>query len=90
MADPCFSVAALPALMALCQAKIEGSQFTTYMALVNFCDVLSAKINGWALSFTTAPVLGLVSGAVVVLMIVLLRHVSKEVVGTDEVALSRR
>jgi PAT family beta-lactamase induction signal transducer AmpG len=78
MADPCFSVAALPALMALCQAKVEGSQFTTYMALVNFCDVLSAKINGWALSITTAPVLGLVCGVTVLLLVVVLRQLGKQ------------
>ncbi|WP_324676280.1 MFS transporter [Hymenobacter sp. GOD-10R] len=78
MADPCFSVAALPALMALCQAKVEGSQFTTYMALVNFCDVLSAKINGWALTVTTAPVLGVACGATVLLLVVVLRQLGKE------------
>jgi len=78
MADPCFSVAALPALMALCQAKVEGSQFTTYMALVNFCDVLSAKINGWALTFTTAPVLGIVCGTLILLLVVLLRYQLKK------------
>jgi len=78
MADPCFSVAALPALMALCQAKVEGSQFTTYMALVNFCDVLSAKLNGWALSVTTAPVLGIACGLAILLMALLLRRQSRK------------
>ncbi|WP_245849513.1 MFS transporter [Hymenobacter crusticola] len=78
MADPCFSVAALPALMALCQAKVEGSQFTTYMALVNFCDVLSAKLNGWALGVTTAPVLGIICGTIVLVLVVVLQRLSKQ------------
>jgi PAT family beta-lactamase induction signal transducer AmpG len=70
--DPCLSVAALPLCMALCRQKIEGSQFTTYMALVNLCDVLGAKLNGELLKHTTAPVLGLACGGVAVGLFVLL------------------
>jgi len=75
--DPCLSVAALPLCMALCRRNIEGSQFTTYMALVNLCDVLGAKINGEALKYTTAPVLGLGCGAVAVGLFVLLLRMAK-------------
>ena len=65
--DPLMSVAALPLLMNLCDARVAGSQFTAYMALINFGDVLGAKITGWALEWTTAPVVGLVCAAVVLL-----------------------
>jgi len=57
-----FSVAAMPVLMALCLAKVEGSQFTAYMAIVNLCDVLGAYISGWGMSVTTAPVIGTICG----------------------------
>lgn len=65
--DPLMSVAALPLLMNLCDARVAGSQFTAYMALINFGDVLGAKITGWALEWTTAPVVGLVCAAAVLL-----------------------
>ncbi|GAB2687226.1 RhtX/FptX family siderophore transporter [Mucilaginibacter koreensis] len=61
-ADPMFSVAAMPVLMALCRQKVEGSQFTTYMAMVNFCDVLGSYVSGWALTFIAAPHLGIACG----------------------------
>lgn len=64
LADPLFSVAAMPLLMALCIDKVEGSQFTTYMALVNFCDVLGSYLSGWALAIIPAPVLGIACGVV--------------------------
>ena len=64
-ADPMFSVAAMPVLMALCREKVEGSQFTAYMAMVNFCDVIGAYVSGWALGVTTAPVLGLICGCLI-------------------------
>lgn len=65
--DPLMSVAALPLLMNLCDARVAGSQFTAYMALINFGDVLGAKITGWALEWTTAPVVGLVCAGAVLL-----------------------
>ncbi|UOQ78424.1 MFS transporter [Hymenobacter sp. 5516J-16] len=65
MADPSLSVAALPLLMALCRPRIEGSQFTTYMALVNLCGVSGSLLTGWALRIMSAPVLGLVCAVVV-------------------------
>jgi PAT family beta-lactamase induction signal transducer AmpG len=42
MIDPVFSVAAMPVLMAICRKGVEGSQFTTYMALVNLVDIAGA------------------------------------------------
>jgi PAT family beta-lactamase induction signal transducer AmpG len=62
LADPLLSVAAMPLLMAYCRPKIEGSQFTTYMALVNLCTVTASYLNGWLLEFTTAPYIGLGCG----------------------------
>ncbi len=73
--DPFMSVAALPLLMNLCDERVAGSQFTTYMALLNFGDVLGAKINGWALELTTAPLLGLGCATVVLLALWGLRGV---------------
>ncbi len=69
--DPGFSVAAMPVLMALCRKGIEGSQFTTYMALVNLSDVAGAFVSGHALSWFSAPVIGLFCGGVVVVVAML-------------------
>ncbi len=77
--DPFMSVAALPLLMNLCDKRVAGSQFTAYMALINFGDALGAKINGWALGFTTAPVVGAFCAAIVVLSFWNLRRVRAEV-----------
>lgn len=66
LADPSLSVAALPLLMGLCRPRIEGSQFTTYMALVNLCGVGGSFLTGWALRVVSAPGLGLACGVVVV------------------------
>jgi PAT family beta-lactamase induction signal transducer AmpG len=62
LADPLLSISAMPLLMAYCRPKIEGSQFTTYMALVNLCTVTASYLNGWLLEFTTAPVIGFGAG----------------------------
>lgn len=69
-ADPMFSVAAMPVLMALCRKKVEGSQFTAYMALVNFCDVMGSYISGWAMTYTTAPIIGMTCGCLVFIFVV--------------------
>lgn len=69
-ADPMFSVAAMPVLMALCRKKVEGSQFTAYMAMVNFCDVAGAYISGWAMTYLSAPVLGMICGCIILLMVI--------------------
>lgn len=63
MMDPSLSVAAIPILMSLCRSDVEGSQFTTYMALVNLSDVIGAFISGNAQRFVTAPTIGLFTAA---------------------------
>ena len=74
LADPMLSVAAMPLLMAFCRPRIEGSQFTTYMALVNLCGVASSYLNGWLLELTTAPVIGLGSGVLLLGLVVALHR----------------
>lgn len=61
--DPLLSVAAMPALMAVCRPGVEGSQFTAYMALVNLCDVLGSYLAGKALGFASAPTIAAACGA---------------------------
>jgi len=73
-ADPMFSVAAMPILMLLCHKKIEGSQFTAYMALVNFCDVIGSYFSGWAMTFTSASSIGLVCGSAILITTVLRKY----------------
>lgn len=75
LADPIFSVAAMPVLMALCLAKVEGSQFTTYMAIVNLCDVIGAYVSGWGMSVTNAPVIGFICGMLLLVALVLSKTV---------------
>jgi PAT family beta-lactamase induction signal transducer AmpG len=67
MIDPIFSVAAMPVLMAICRKGVEGSQFTTYMALVNLVDIAGAYLSGQALTWVKAPVIGMAGGALVLL-----------------------
>ncbi|MDQ6763314.1 MAG: MFS transporter [Bacteroidota bacterium] len=62
LADPLLSVCIFPILMGLCLKKVEGSQFTTYLALINLCDVLGSYVTGWSLTAITAPTLGLICG----------------------------
>ena len=88
LADPMFSIAAMPVLMALCLKKVEASQFTTYMAIVNFCDVLGAYISGVGMHVTTAPVIGFTCG-IVILIALLIQHfpgrsVSQLAVGSQQ------
>jgi PAT family beta-lactamase induction signal transducer AmpG len=63
--DPVFSVAAMPVLMAICRKGVEGSQFTTYMALVNLSDIAGSYLAGSLLELVSAPVIGLLSGGLV-------------------------
>ena len=65
LSDPSLSVAALPLLMTLCRPQIEGSQFTTYMALVNLSGVCGSYVTGWALHLLTTPALGIGCSVVV-------------------------
>ena len=62
LADPLLSVTIFPILMGLCVKKVEGSQFTTYLALINLCDVFGSYVTGWSLTQITAPTLGLIGG----------------------------
>jgi len=64
LADPLYSVAAFPILMMLCKDEIAGSQFTAYMALINFCDVVGSYFSGWMLHWVPAPTLGIGCGLV--------------------------
>ena len=77
LADPLFSVAAMPVLMALCLAKVEGSQFTTYMAIVNLADVMGSYISGWGMSISSAPVIGFICG-LTILGALIIQHVWRE------------
>lgn len=77
--DPLFSVACFPILMSLCRPLVEGSQFTAYMAFVNFCDVIGSYMTGWALNWVQAPWLGLlcsglILGAVITLQLSRRQH----------------
>lgn len=60
--DPGISVAAMPVLMAICRKGVEGSQFTTYMAFVNLSDIVGSFIAGHALTYISAPTIGLFAG----------------------------
>ncbi|RYE22119.1 MAG: MFS transporter [Sphingobacteriaceae bacterium] len=76
-ADPLFSVAAFPILMKMCSKQVEGSQFTAYMALVNFCDILGSYVTGWLLHITLAPVIGLCCGLILTSLIYLWQRLRK-------------
>lgn len=76
LADPLLSVTIFPILMGLCLKKVEGSQFTTYLALINLCDVLGSYVTGWGLTEVNAPTLSLIcaSGLFCFLIISRLRN----------------
>lgn len=74
LADPLLSVAAMPLLMAFCRPRIEGSQFTTYMALVNLCGVTASYLNGWLLEVVTVPSIGLACGLLVLALVAVLHY----------------
>ncbi len=85
LADPLYSVAVFPILMALCRNEIAGSQFTAYMALINFCDVLGSYFSGWLLQWVAAPWLGLCCGltVLVVAMLITRRKLTLPAAGTS-------
>jgi len=60
--DPAISAATMPVLMAICRKGVEGSQFTTYMAFVNLCDIAGTFLAGNALLHLAAPTIGLGAG----------------------------
>ena len=76
--DPAVSAAAMPVLMGICRKGIEGSQFTTYMAFVNLCDIAGSLVAGYALVYVSAPTIGLLAGGLAVLSVAVagftLRH----------------
>ena len=67
--DPAVSAAAMPVLMGICRKGVEGSQFTTYMAFVNLCDIAGSFVAGHALEYVQAPAIGLVAGGLAVLAV---------------------
>lgn len=70
--DPSLSIVAIPILMSLCLPDVEGSQFTTYMALINFSDIMGAFISGHAQTAVSASTIGLAMGAVVVVALLII------------------
>ena len=72
LADPLLSVTIFPILMALCIKRVEGSQFTAYLAMINLCDVLGSYVTGWSLNVISAPVLGLTCGLILLVMLLFL------------------
>jgi PAT family beta-lactamase induction signal transducer AmpG len=72
-ADPLLSVTIFPILMGLCIKKVEGSQFTTYLALINLCDVLGSYVTGWSLTLISAPALSLIFTAFLLTFLVIMK-----------------
>ncbi|MEJ7587675.1 MAG: MFS transporter [Ferruginibacter sp.] len=73
LADPLLSVTIFPILMGLCLEKVEGSQFTAYLAFINLCDVAGSYVTGWSLGIVSAPVLGLGCGVFILLLLLFLK-----------------
>jgi PAT family beta-lactamase induction signal transducer AmpG len=73
LADPLLSVAVFPILMGLCIKKVEGSQFTTYLAIINLCDVFGSYVTGWSLNVVGAPVLEFFCGLCLLLLLIILK-----------------
>jgi len=78
LADPLFSVAAFPVIMNMCSDHIEGSQFTAYMALINFCSVIGSYFTGWALHIVAAPVLGFSCGILILTAIFIVYRMQRQ------------
>jgi PAT family beta-lactamase induction signal transducer AmpG len=75
VADPLYSIAAFPILMAICKKQVAGSQFTAYMALINLSEIGGSFLTGMALEMVAGPALGLMAGvALVVLAVILFRY----------------
>ena len=70
--DPAVSAAAMPVLMNICRKGVEGSQFTTYMAFVNLCDVGGTFFAGQALLYFAAPTIGLFAGSLSAFAVVII------------------
>lgn len=76
--DSGLSICAMPVLMAICRKNVEGSQFTTYMALVNFSDIIGSYASGKALTYVQAPAIGLFSGGLSLMALVIIFFVQKK------------
>ncbi len=74
LADPLLSVSIFPVLMGLCREKVEGSQFTTYLALINLCDVVGSYLTGWAVTVVPAPLIGCTCGLLLGVVLLLLKN----------------
>lgn len=74
LADPLLSVSVFPILMGLCLKKVEGSQFTTYMALINLCDVLGSYATGWILTLAPAPVIIICCGFYLLVLLIAMKR----------------
>lgn len=84
LADPLYSIATFPILMILCKDEIAGSQFTAYMALINFCDVLGSYFSGWMLHWVGAPVLGVGCGVALFLSLAMIHKQRLPAVVTEK------
>ncbi|MCD9856747.1 MFS transporter [Epilithonimonas sp. JDS] len=85
--DPLFSVAAFPLLMNMCRDRIQGSQFTAYMALINFSGILGTYTVGWAQILAEIYWFGLICGVLITLAAIYMRLTYKNS-GTKNVAIN--
>jgi len=77
-ADPLFSVCCFPILMGLCEKPVEGSQFTTYMAVINLCDVAGSYLTGWLMRVAHAGSIGLGCGMVIIITLILFVRLNRK------------
>ncbi|MDO1450884.1 MFS transporter [Rhodocytophaga aerolata] len=77
MFDPSFSIAAMPILMNISQKGIEAAQFTTYMSLVNFSDVVGSYVSGYILSWLSAPTIGILCGLLMLALLFFLLFIAR-------------
>jgi len=85
--DPLFSVAAFPLLMNMCRDRIQGSQFTAYMALINFSGILGTYTVGWTQTLAEIYWFGLICGVFITLAAIYIRLTYKTS-GTKNVAIN--
>lgn len=76
--DPGLSICAMPVLMSICRKNVEGSQFTTYMALVNFADIIGSYVSGRALTYVQAPAIGFFAGGLSLTALIIIFFVQRK------------